>query len=234
MYGAGGISFTRRDSCNILYYKPLDGQFYRVFNRSSFSYGGRFYGAEYQQLNKEERKTILINGSPVCELDYSSLHIQMLYNLIGVQFEGDPYDLFDEDTILRNGVKLLFNIMLNAKSKLGAISSFNQKLFEDNKLQTLRETLIQKNITTQTLAQIILDSHPKIVQFINSDMGIKLQNKDSMIAMRIIDHFTKKDIPCLCVHDSFIVPKRYKDELEGVMKEEYRTEMGFDCVVKDK
>lgn len=55
---------------------------------------------------------------------------------------------------------------------------------------------------------------------------------DSQIADNVLHYFTKKDIPCLCVHDSFIVPVKYKDELENVMKEEYRKEMGFDCVVK--
>jgi hypothetical protein len=38
----------------------------------------------------------------------------------------------------------------------------------------------------------------------------------------------------LCVHDSFIVKKRYKKELIQVMQEEYKNETGCNCPIELK
>ena len=42
---------------------------------------GRFYGGWWQNIYKEARKKILINGAPVDEPDFSAYHINMLYAL---------------------------------------------------------------------------------------------------------------------------------------------------------
>jgi len=61
---------------------------------------------------------------------------------------------------------------------------------------------------------------------------LKLQYIDSQLAESVLKHFTSRDIPCLCVHDSFIVPKKYGDELEGVMKDTYKSKINYDIKVK--
>ena len=52
---------------------PSRQQVHRVFNRSSFDYGGRFVGAWWQQCPKKWRREIFINDAPTIEQDYSSL-----------------------------------------------------------------------------------------------------------------------------------------------------------------
>lgn len=54
---------------------------YRVFNNSSFDQGGRFFRGFWQYIRSEERPMIMIDGEPVVELDYASLHLAALYNL---------------------------------------------------------------------------------------------------------------------------------------------------------
>ena len=44
-------------------------------------------------------------------------------------------------------------------------------------------------------------------------------NIDGAIAAKVIKHFTDKDEPILCVHDSFICREQFKDELVQVMNE---------------
>ena len=51
----------------------------RIFNQGSFKKGGRFYGGFWQKIPREYRKFIRINYKEVVELDYSGLHINMLY-----------------------------------------------------------------------------------------------------------------------------------------------------------
>jgi hypothetical protein len=48
-------------------------------------------------------------------------------------------------------------------------------------------------------------------------IGTKLQRFDSMIAEEVINHFTKKAIPVLCIHDSFLVDSSHAEELQSVM-----------------
>jgi hypothetical protein len=64
---------------------------YRIFNRGSFSNGGRFYGTWWQQIPKEIRPQLLIDGEPTIEHDYPQLHPNMLYAQIGARLEGDAY-----------------------------------------------------------------------------------------------------------------------------------------------
>ena len=79
---------------------------------------------------------------------------------------------------------------------------------------------------------MIMLTHNKIDKYFYTGIGVRLQYRDSKIAERILKHFTRKKIVCLCIHDSFIVQEQYKDELIEVMKREYKREMGFDCELK--
>ena len=52
-----------------------------VFNDGRFDHGGRYYGPWWQNVRKELRPHILINGIPTHECDYTALHIHLLYGL---------------------------------------------------------------------------------------------------------------------------------------------------------
>jgi hypothetical protein len=67
---------------HVLY--PAMRTLYRIFNRGSFSNGGRFYGTWWQQIPKKIRPRLLIDGEPTIEHDYPQLHPNMLYAEIGV------------------------------------------------------------------------------------------------------------------------------------------------------
>ena len=49
------------------------------FNNESFEDGGRFYGGWWQSIPSEYRKYISLNGDLTIEMDYSSIHIHLLY-----------------------------------------------------------------------------------------------------------------------------------------------------------
>ena len=66
------------------------GALRQIFNRESFSMGGRAYGW-WQNLPKPWRAKLTINGEEVVELDYSALHPAMLYAERGLPLAGDPY-----------------------------------------------------------------------------------------------------------------------------------------------
>jgi hypothetical protein len=103
---------------------PHRQKVYRVYNRSDFGKGGRFFGPWWQGCPKAWRKEIFINDAPTAEQDYSSIHIALLYAKKGIDYYagsgGDAY-LVDVPEFLqtreqaRSYAKLLFLMAINAK-----------------------------------------------------------------------------------------------------------------------
>jgi hypothetical protein len=55
------------------------------------------------------------------------------------------------------------------------------------------------------------------VTFNTHGQALRLMNIDSQIANLVIDHFTQKDIPVLCIHDSFIIQYDKEPELRRIL-----------------
>ena len=54
----------------------------------------------------------------------------------------------------------------------------------------------------------------------------------SQIARRVLDHFTAKVIPVLCIHDSFIVPYTHVRQLKAAMGLASRAVVGLPLAVE--
>ena len=99
----------------------------RIFNQT-FRRGGRIYhqGSSYQQMPKEQRakiKTLLDDGtvSPMVELDFTSLHVGLLYLLAGRK--QPTVDLYAIDGFSRPLVKIATLIAINADgTEVGALT----------------------------------------------------------------------------------------------------------------
>ena len=58
-------------------------------------------------------------------------------------------------------------------------------------------------------------------------------NKDARIALDVVWHFAKQGVPVIAIHDSFLVPVEYDDELRRTMDKTYRKHTGgFSCQIK--
>ncbi|MFZ1289561.1 MAG: hypothetical protein WAR79_05705 [Melioribacteraceae bacterium] len=239
---------------NLFGYKKLRTDLHRVFSNGSFSLGGRFYGAQYQNVKSKQRPYILINGNPTIEADYSAFHITMLYHMNNLKVPKDPYILNGQE-FLRPAVKLLINTMINARSKESALTSFRNDLngvvvkgngknsyveIDDNlrkENELIKNQLENYYFRDPILALFneILESHPLIEKYLCSGIGLKLQNIDSQIAENILKRLFKQKIPVLCNHDSFIVETHHQEALIASMDEEYSKIMnGFKCSIKIK
>jgi len=217
--------------CKLLPCVHLDCILYRVFNNGKFTVGGRFYGGEYQGLSEIQRSQVLIDGEESCEVDYSACHIRMLYNLEKMNYKDDPYKIDGIKPAMRLYVKKMMQMLINANSISQAIAAFRK--FIDNVTLTDNEKSELKS-SAYALASMIIKIHKILNKYISTGIGLRLQYKDSRIAERILIHFTRKQIVCLCIHDSFIVKKCYQQELIEVMQREYKRIMGFDCELKIK
>ena len=61
--------------------------------------------------------------------------------------------------------------------------------------------------------------------------GRVLQNLDSHLAADILEVFVLKEIPILCVHDSFVVAKEHLELLVLTMADKFRERFKIDCPV---
>jgi len=198
---------------------------HRVFNRGSqkFDNGGRFYGPSYQGMAKNIRKSIRINGHETTELDFSGLHIRMLYHKLGQEFIEDPYTIGDGS--LREEYKLVSLISINAKAQgahiavKDALEGSGFKIAEDLK-------------QVQVLMKNYQERHEPIKEFLFSGAGIDLQNKDSLIMEKILMRLHEKGVCGLPIHDSVLVEKEYAGLLYEIMMKVYEEIMGFEPVLK--
>lgn len=209
-FGIGGISLTSQ-------YNTL----HRVFNNDSFEEGGRFYGAYHIGLGKTIRPHIRLNGQPTVELDYKALHIRMLYHIENIDYVDDPYNALCEYDDERNIYKKLLLISINAETENSLVKAFRDEAWEDGLKCKITNKAILSNLNK------FKEHHHKIAGYLGTGIGLTLQNKDSQIAEAVLIRLTHNDIPCLPIHDSFIVPAQYEGLLCQAMFEEYEKVMGF-------
>jgi hypothetical protein len=202
------------------YVLPVPGNpLRRIYGRGSFSMGGRAYGW-WQNVPKIARAQMTINGEPVAEADYSAMHATMLYNLVGVRFIGDPYDLAGYD---RNEAKLAFNIALNAANKWVAIVA-------------LANRLDKPNTYCADLLKAIRAKHKPIEHYFCSDAGISLMNADSELILSAVKAVNATGDVALPVHDALIIPSRIAHLAQAKMVESFERKFGrlSPCNVKVK
>ena len=223
-----GIPYIITLDKKLLLNKKIDGQLYRVFNDGKFTRGGRFYGSHYQQLNEDDRAKIIINNSPIVEVDFSAFHLNMLYNLTGKQFSGDPYSQVHRPEI-RPILKVLCLIVINLENKSKALKALREQIRKNLEFQKLKRVY---RLDEKDLLRKFESVHSEISNYFYSGIGLKLMYKDSEIAESVLKYFTKREIPCLCVHDSFLVQSQYKDELKSVMNDVYKKHIGFEAKLK--
>jgi len=224
------------DSSQPRAYNTANKYMYRVFNDlKSLKLGGRFYGHWVQGVpRKLRRNNIYINGVKAIEIDFDSIHPNLLYRLYAkvTPPEGDLYDLSaqgidmnrtghpvdGEKLTLRTIVKIALLTLINARSEAGAIQSLHQgrrvgRKFERGKAKQFGMTRQQ----VLSLVEAIKYKHAPIAQWLCSNIGKELQYHDSQIAERIMFSLWQQNIPCLCIHDSFLVQENFQIELEIAM-----------------
>jgi hypothetical protein len=199
---------------------------YRVFGRGDepFQHNGRSYGPVHQNISKDLRKHIRINGEPTIELDFSAMHPRMLYHLEGEDYPGNPYEACD-GKYMKGTYKAAFLVGINAKNKKEAMNATHQKMI-DKKLPWPH-----KEKPLCYIMDKIYEVHETIAHKMCSEAGTRLMRLDSDIMNNILMSLMEKGICGLSVHDSVIVAERHQDTLYQVMMEEYKKIMEFYPVI---
>ena len=189
-------------------------QLSRIFSRGSVELGGRFYRGWWQSIPSEHRPHIRINGNKTVEIDFTAMHLRILYAKAGLDFslEKDPYDLgldnWEGKTDPRRKViKKAINALLND---------------EDNVFKLKEEDEEILGLTKEEFEKQLQKTHPKLKFSQYKGIGLKLQKLDSDIAEALLLWMVDHDIPCLPVHDSFIVTAGFEKTLELALKRTFK------------
>ncbi len=203
--------------------------------------------------NSYSRNVITINGKRVVELDFVSMHPALMLALYGVEVE-EGFDVYnvdpDESPLLEGSYKAkrklyklaLLMWMYSRKSPHGALKNAVDAISEETWVSTFGST---PRLTMSDCAKII-----KLLKKANPDLvkakktlklcPAKLQFLDSQIAIRVLIILAEKGIPCIPIHDSFLVEWRQEDALRDAMKQAWVDVMesvggkGINCYLDKK
>ena len=202
----------------------------RIFARGQMNLGGRFYGGWWQNIPKDYRRYISINGCQTVEVDFSTLHPTLLflenkldppedfYDL-GLKTQGNPRFEPDADlyVIKRKIVKGFANALINDERGVHKLD---------------KEAVATLGMDSAELRGLLIKTHPVFDKAIKSDAGVRYQFIDSRIAESVMMKLLKQNIVCLCIHDSFVVIDTFQDELVTAMKEAFAEVVKADPTLK--
>lgn len=221
----------------------------RVFNEN-FTLGGRWFDdGSVQHQPKIIRQEAIIDGEPVVELDFKSLHYAFAGEELGISvLDKDPYNFpfdvqVDQDSIkewekrhntvyqedpIRNLKKVALLTLFNASSKESAIKGISKAIIDDyRKEDNLRRRLVGvKKVDAKLLIESVIKHNKVVEKYFNSGVGIRFQNLDSQIMTYCVSKFVEKMQVCIPVHDSLIIKESLKDFAKKTMEDAYLDVMG--------
>lgn len=211
---------------------PSRNRLYRVFN-VTFDLGGRFYGHWAQEIPRDLRQFIYINGEPTIELDFKAIHPTLLYAERGESFEGEVYLPASYPKKYRPVFKLLMLAAINAVDSDWAIKGARHCIHSRKEL--LPEFL--ECLTTQwlrTAFEALEAWHPVIGDEFFAGAGPRLQRQDSEIAERVMLTLLDQGIVVIPIHDSFLVSHHHEAALREAMLTASRDICGLPIPVDKK
>lgn len=207
-------------------------RFRRTFLRD-FKHGSRLSGGWYQSFPEDYRQRITINGKPVCEMDYESLHPTMLYHLHDlIPPEGDLYRLpgVPETKEARKFIKRFMLTIINAKSEEKAIKAIRRDINYSKKSWKGITNPIggSTNADLGLILRKLKAKHKGIAKYFCTNQGVWLQKHEADINMNVLRKFKHKELPLpLPEYDSFIVSADQETALKRAMLESYKEIIGF-------
>jgi hypothetical protein len=196
----------------------------RVFTRERWDSCGRYYGAWWIPLSKEERLTrIVLDGHRVVELDFSSMMVRLAYGMVKVEPPaGDQYAVpgFEKS---RDCMKVLFSALLFDKP------GYNRKKLPKDALKGLHK---DEERPAPEIIHALREYHKPLAGLFGSGVGHDLFFQESQVLTTILLRLNVLGIVGLPVHDALYVPSNRVEETKRVMEEVFLELVGMRGVVR--
>lgn len=187
---------------------------------------GRLFGGFWQNLQRDRRQHLRINGEPVCDLDFKNAFARLAYLHMGQESpEGDLYDLagilpgyeVDHPTH-RNGVKAGFNALLN-----GGAADVPEILGD-----------LPKGTSAKALRHALSVKHPGLVDVFGTNLGLSLMKTESTILMNALERLMAEGIVALGMHDGLMAAESHQEAAQRAMEAASEDVLGVKLMVVSK
>jgi hypothetical protein len=178
-----------------------------VYKHTAFQ-GGRLI-TPFQSLPDRRariRINTLIDGQPICEVDYNANHLRLNLALFAKEYAGEtPYEdiCIESGVASRDMVKKFITVAMGASSEMAARNSLARERFNGDLFNRIHAG-VQKR-------------YPKLKLF--NGWGIFAQNLEGQILKDVMLEGIKEDIVCLPVHDAVALQQQHQDWAKAVMLE---------------
>ncbi len=169
----------------------------RTFNSPSLLKGGRFFNGWWENIKKELRPSIAINGRPTVEIDFVGMHIRMLYHRRDIDYPHDPYEIPSLKALakqqgvkwkkIRKKIKRLTNTLLNAREE------FDGWRWDFYPL---------KGMSYEEVGEIIRSHHAQLEGDFFQGLGLDCMQIESNIMEAVMKRAVEAGIAVLPIHDS--------------------------------
>ncbi len=158
------------------------------------------------------RPFITIDGQPVVELDYKTLHPRLLFNRQHIPLTFDPYVLPEWNSPeMRSLGKRTVNRLLNRK-----VTRTKDRL--NLKPEDGDENILPSGVSFTEYRDKLIARLTDISGSFGIGAGVALQYEDSELALAIMTKMEDAEIAVLSVHDSFIVQRQHEQALRNAME----------------
>lgn len=189
-----------------------------------------------QSLSKDVRRTMLIGGEEVAELDFSGMATRLLYHRQGYDPRGDVYmpekvlptwhgfrNVTDANrAIVRDLIKTATNICWNVSSAGKAASAVAKTLREHPHAEFLGKVLRTEGVKPKGLIERLVGVHAPLADQFFTEVGLELMTLDGKIMLHILKAFAEAEKPALALHDAVVVRRRDVPFATRTMRETYR------------
>ncbi len=222
-----GVRLSMSDGSQV--FRDID--LYRKDGRRIYAHGAYNYQSG---ITKEERRFLLIDGESAAELDFPSMHANLLLNRAGQPCRMDVYEAVLREAGLeataerRKAVKPLVNAAFNLRSPRGFAPMARRCLDGDG------VPLIDRlGVSPSALRAAITKAHPALAPYVcRGDQSAWLQGRESEIMIGTLEALAKKGVVALPLHDSVVVPASRREVARAAMEESYRRKTTFSIRVK--
>jgi len=193
---------------------------------------------DYQRIiSKEEQgqSHLLINGESTVEVDYSSMHANLLLNREGLPSEKAFYERLLKALGIapskksRSRLKLFFTISLDRKSFDRFNEAANRSIYEE----TGERPIDLLGVTPEQIYRAIVDTYPPLAPYIcTGEHREWLEHEESEIMIDVLETLAKMGVVGLPLHDSVIAVAKYAHIVKLVMSACYKKKTGFEPYVK--
>jgi hypothetical protein len=209
----------------------------RIFGEEENSCGRFFqkYGTSYQNIPREDRSRMLLNNQETIEVDFSGMHINLLYHRQGLNNpHKDSYNPILEalalPSTMRKVIKQCVLVLINAPTYKSYICSFNK----DAEGRKMVKDLKEYGVSLKDVLEAVKTIHSGIASYLHSNASLSLMFEESEIMQSILLSLHKMEVFGLPLHDAVICQKKDVHTVANVMQEEYKMATGFMIPVEAK